>query len=90
MSKEEKKVIITNELQMLTCEEVGSIMGTNRQRVQALKKLGVLHGIVTGNKIMFSQDEIKRFMSDYEGLNVSNDVQAIESMKMVDKRKEVI
>lgn len=71
------------DLQMYTCEEVGAFLGTNRQRIQKLRQLGLLHGIVTGNKIMFSYDEIKQFQRDYQGLDISNDVRALESLKVV-------
>lgn len=76
-----------SELQMLTIEEVGTLLNIHRDTVVMLKDVGILKSIKTGKNYMFSQDAIRRFQRDYEGYDVSNRVKAIEAYNQVEKSR---
>ena len=75
-------------LRMLTQEEVAEALNANLSTITNLRELGILPAIKTGRNYMFSQDVIKKFQSDYSGLDVSNRVKAIRSMTIVKSRFE--
>lgn len=60
------------DLQMLTQEEVATLLHTSVDNVAMLRRVGVLPSIKTGRNYMFSQASIRRFQSDYEGCDVSS------------------
>lgn len=60
------------DLQMLTQEEVATLLHTSVDNVAMLRRVGVLPSIKTGRNYMFSQASIRRFQSDYEGYDVSS------------------
>lgn len=60
------------DLQMLTQEEVATLLHTSVDHVAMLRRIGVLPSIKTGRNYMFSQASIRRFQSDYEGYDVSS------------------
>ena len=52
-----------------------------------LREVGVIQAIKTGKNFMFTQDVILEFQTDYIGLDVSNRVNAMKSLKIVCQRK---
>lgn len=60
------------DLQMLTQEEVATLLHTSVDNIAMLRRVGILPSIKTGRNYMFSQASIRRFQSDYEGYDVSS------------------
>ena len=75
------------DLQMLTQEEVAEMLHTHVSTITILREVGVLPAIKIGRSFLFSQATIREFQVDYKGLDVSNKVKAIESMKIVLQRQ---
>lgn len=67
-------------------DEVAYLLGTRRQTITMYREIGILKAIKTGKRYMFSQAEIERFQRDYEGLDISNRLKALESYKLVKSR----
>ncbi len=73
------------ELQMLTQEEVASLLHTHVTTITTLRELNIIPAIKTGRNFMFSRKEIELFQSKFRGLDVSNRVKAMESMRIVNQ-----
>lgn len=73
------------ELQMLTQEEVASLLHTHVTTITTLRELNIIPAIKTGRNFMFSRREIELFQSKFRGLDVSNRVKAMESMRIVNQ-----
>jgi excisionase family DNA binding protein len=72
-----------NDLKMLTQDEVAMLINVNRDTVAMLREIGVIQSIKTGKCYMFSQAEIRRFQSDYRGMDISNRQKAMECYSLV-------
>ena len=77
------------ELKMLTQEEVSDLLNTATSNVAMLREVGVLPAIKIGRSFMFPRESVKQFQVDYLGMDVSNRVKAIESMREVQLKKEL-
>ena len=77
------------ELKMLTQEEVSDLLNTATSNVAMLREVGVLPAIKIGRSFMFPKENVKQFQVDYLGMDVSNRVKAIESMREVQLKKEL-
>lgn len=77
------------ELKMLTQEEVSDLLNTATSNVAMLREVGVLPAIKIGRSFMFPKESVKQFQVDYLGMDVSNRVKAIESMREVQLKKEL-
>ena len=77
------------ELKMLTQEEVSDLLNTATSNVALLREVGVLPAIKIGRSFMFPKESVKQFQVDYLGMDVSNRVKAIESMREVQLKKEL-
>ena len=77
------------ELKMLTQEEVRDLLNTATSNVAMLREVGVLPAIKIGRSFMFPKESVKQFQVDYLGMDVSNRVKAIESMREVQLKKEL-
>ena len=75
-----------NNLKMLTRLEVSELLNTHIDTVSMLSELKILKPIKIGKCFMFSQDNIQRFQHDYEGLDLSNKLKALEAKKIVEAR----
>lgn len=73
------------ELQMLTQEEVASLLHTHVTTITTLRELNIIPVIKTGRNFMFSRREIELFQSKFRWLDVSNRVKAMESMRIVNQ-----
>lgn len=71
------------ELKMLTQEEVAKLLHTHVTTITTLREVGILVPIKTGRNYMFTQEEIRNFQHKYRGLDVSNRVKALESLKAI-------
>lgn len=72
-----------SDLQMLTQDEVATLLNSHRDTITMLREVGILRATKIGKCYMFSQAEIKHFQETYKGLDVSNRVKAIESYNIV-------
>lgn len=72
-----------NDLKMYTQEEVCEMLNIHVQTLAMYREIGVIKPIKTGKNYMFSRQSIEKFQNDYEGLDVSNKVKAIESYERV-------
>lgn len=70
---------------MLTCEEVATCFNVNVDSVSMLCSVGILKPIKLGKSYMFSQAMLAKFQQDYEGLDVSNRIKALESKKIIEQ-----
>lgn len=75
-----------NELKMYTQEEVAELFHVHVTRISELREIGILPAIKTGRNFMFSFSAIKQFEENYQGLDVSNRVKAIEAYRLVQAR----
>lgn len=80
--------MIVNSLKMLTQKEVAELLNTTKDNVSMLRRIGILPAIKTGRNYMFSQDVIRRFQEDYEGLDVSNLQEALASKHELEMKRE--
>ena len=67
-------------------ERAAEILNSHVSTVATLREIGILPAIKTGRNYMFSRRSISRFQSDYEGLDLSNRVKAIEAFQIVRNR----
>ena len=79
--------MIVNSLKMLTQKEVAELLNTTKDNVSMLRRIGILPAIKTGRNYMFSQDVIRRFQEDYEGLDVSNLQEALASKHELEMKR---
>lgn len=70
---------------MLTREEVASCFNVNVDTVSMLCNVGVLKPIKLGKCYMFSQSMLAKFQHDYEGMDVSNRIKALDSKRIVEQ-----
>ena len=70
---------------MLTREEVASCFNVNVDTVSMLCNVGVLKPIKLGKCYMFSQSMLAKFQQDYEGMDVSNRIKALDSKGIVEQ-----
>lgn len=71
------------DLKMYTQEEVCEMLNIHVQTLVMYREIGIIKPIKTGKNYMFSKQSISKFQNDYEGLDVSNRIKAIESYKIV-------
>jgi len=77
-----------NSLKMLTQKEVAELLNTTKDNVSMLRRVGILPAIKTGRNYMFSQDVIRRFQEEYQGLDVSNLQEALASKRELEIKRE--
>ena len=75
-----------SDLQMLTLDQVATLLNVHRDTITMLRETEVLMPTKIGKGYMYSQEAIRRFQHDYEGLDVSNKVKALESKEIVHNR----
>lgn len=72
---------------MITQEQLAKLLNCSLCHVTFLRELGIIPAIKTGRNYMFSPKALNTFYEDYEGLDVSNRVQAMYSKDIVASRK---
>ena len=72
-----------SKFKMFTQEEIAQLFNVSRALVTMWREVGIIKAIKTGKNYMFSQDEVRRFQSDYIGFDVSNRVKALEAYRVV-------
>ena len=70
---------------MLTREEVATCFNVNVDSISMLCSVGILKPIKLGKSYMFSQAMLAKFQQDYEGLDVSNRIKALDSKRIVEQ-----
>lgn len=70
---------------MLTREEVATCFNINIDSVSMLCNVGILKPIKLGKSYMFSQAMLLKFQQDYEGMDVSNRIKALDSKRIVEQ-----
>lgn len=70
---------------MLTREEVANCLNVNIDNISMLCNVGILKPIKLGKSYMFSQAMLLKFQQDYEGLDVSNRLKALDSKRIVEQ-----
>lgn len=74
------------ELQMYTQEEVAQMLHAHVTTITTLREIGILPAIKTGRNFMFTRESIIDFQHNYQGMDVSNRVKAIEAFRIVSER----
>lgn len=74
-------------LQMITQDQLKKLLNCSESHVTFLREIGIIPAIRTGRNYMFSPIAINNFFIDYEGLDVSSRIKAIQSKHIVDARK---
>lgn len=77
-----------DDLQMITQSQLRKILKCSESHVTFLREVGIIPAIRTGRNYMFSPNAIHNFFIDYEGLDVSSKIKAIQSKHIVDARKK--
>lgn len=75
------------EYKMITQEQLAKMLNCSLCHVTFLRELGIIPAIKTGRNYMFSLKAVNKFYEDYEGLDVSNRVQAMISKDIVSSRR---
>ena len=71
-----------------TTKEVAYMLNLqSTDKVDLLRKKGVLKGIKKGNGFIFADYVIAGFLHDYEGLDISNEEKIVASYNIVKNRK---
>ena len=71
-------------LEMLTQEEVATLLKTSRQNISMLREVGILKAIKVGQRYLFSIEELQEFQLKYKGYDVGNRVKATEAYRIVE------
>lgn len=80
---------IMMELQMFTQDEVAEMLHAHVTTITTLREIGILPAIKTGRSFMFTKESIINFQHNYQGMDVSNRVKAIEAYQKVSERMGV-
>ncbi len=83
----ENKYPIPTDVRMYTREEVAEMIGCHKDHVVMLSEVGCLKSIRIGKRYMYSYEAIKQFQKEYEGLDLSNKVKAMQAYSLVNKSK---
>lgn len=78
---------IPSYIRMYTRDEVAEMIGCHKDHVVMLSEVGCLKSIRIGKRYMYSYEAIKQFQKDYEGLDLSNKVKALQAYSLVNKSK---
>lgn len=78
---------IPTDIRMYTRDEVAEMIGCHKNHVVMLSEVGCLKSIRIGKRYMYSYEAIKQFQKDYEGLDLSNKVKALQAYSLVNKSK---
>lgn len=78
---------IPSDIRMYTRDEVAEMIGCHKDHVVMLSEVGCLKSIRIGKRYMYSYEGIKQFQKDYEGLDLSNKVKALQAYSLVNKSK---
>lgn len=81
------KYPIPTDVRMYTREEVAEMIGCHKDHVVMLSEVGYLKSIRIGKRYMYSYEAIKQFQKEYEGLDLSNKVKAMQAYSLVNKSK---
>lgn len=76
-------------LQMVTQAQLMKLLNCSESHVTFLREMGIIPAIKTGRNYMFSPISIRKFFNEYEGLDVSSRVKAIQSKEIVESRRYV-
>lgn len=76
-------------LQMITQSQLMKILNCSESHVTFLREMGIIPAIKTGRNYMFSPFAIQRFYEEYQGLDVSSRVKAIQSREIVESRRQL-
>lgn len=74
---------------MITQAQLMKLLNCSESHVTFLREMGIIPAIRTGRNYMFSPIAISNFYTEYEGLDVSSRVKAIQSKQIVDARKKI-
>lgn len=78
---------IPSDIRMYTRDEVAEMIGCHKDHVVMLSEVGCLKSIRIGKRYMYSYEAIKQFQKDYEGLDLSNKLKALQAYSLVNKSK---
>ena len=78
--------MIDSYLRMYTVQEVSDLFKCLPADVEMLSAVGCLKSIQIGDKRLYSFEAIKRFQSEYCGLDVSNQIKARNALRTVARR----
>ena len=76
-------------LQMLTQAQLMKLLNCSESNVTFLREMGIIPAIRTRRNYMFSPRAVSNFYMDYEGLDVSSRIKAIQSKQIVNARKKI-
>lgn len=60
-------------MQVFTTKEISSLLKMNPHKIGWLRKYGLLKGIKAGKGYIFSEEEIKRFLEEFQGSDLSSE-----------------
>lgn len=77
----------TEQLNMLTREQVAKCLGTHKDTISKLTTHGLLKSIKIGKSYMYSQFEVFSFQIRFAGYDLSNTTEMIKSLNDVKEQK---
>lgn len=72
-----------DELQMLTADEVATLLKVHRNQISMYRDMGILKGTKTGKNFMYSKSEIMEFQKKFRGYDISNRFKVKETLTQI-------
>lgn len=79
---------VTDDLQMLTADEVATLFNVHKNQISMYRDMGILKGTKTGKNFMYSKSEIMEFQKRFRGYDISNKFKVKEALQAM-RLKEV-
>ena len=78
-----RKAMIGSDRLAYTTEELADALGTYPQRINLLRQKGALVGIKNGQGWIFDRAEAERFLKDFKGMDLSNEMMIEQAVRTV-------
>ena len=75
----------TNDL-VYTTEEVAQKLKTHRNMIDRLRRNGLLNGIKLGKGFIYSDTEVRIFLTTYAGFDLSNDIEMEKARRQAEMK----
>lgn len=76
----------TNDL-AVTTEMAAKLLNTTVNNMHRLRQTGCIRAVKLGKNFLYSMDEIKRFLNDYAGMDLSNEANMIEARELIERKE---
>jgi excisionase family DNA binding protein len=85
MHASERNMESTNDL-AYTTEEVATLLRTHRNKIDQLRKNGLISGIKLGKGFIYAASEVQSFLDRYAGEDLSNEQAMLDAKSKRERR----